>query len=101
MRFRVKRDFLKYRKKKRNKETKVKKNGIQRGEKGRAYPLLATTKKNDYLLSMVIKRIADWLEKMSAGCIVAGIFQERWPGLALGVLFMAYSLYLTRRQKQS
>lgn len=48
----------------------------------------------------MVKRIADWLEKMSAGCIVAGIFQERWPGLALGALFMAYSLYLTWRQKQ-
>jgi len=45
------------------------------------------------------KRIADWMEKMSAGCLVASFIQGYWPGTVVGAIFLGGCLYLTWRMK--
>lgn len=44
----------------------------------------------------MLKRSADWLEKMSVASVAVGIFQGVWYGIALGVACFAGSLYLVR-----
>jgi hypothetical protein len=43
----------------------------------------------------MLKRNADWLEKMSVGCFLVGLFQGQATGLFLGFAFYAGSVYLT------
>jgi hypothetical protein len=45
----------------------------------------------------MLKRNADWLEKMSVGSFVVGLFQGQAIGLVLGLVFYAGSLYLTHK----
>jgi hypothetical protein len=45
----------------------------------------------------MLKRNADWLEKMSVGCFIVGLFQGQMTGLVLGFAFYVGSLYLTRK----
>lgn len=44
-----------------------------------------------------MKRIADWLEKVSAGSFLIGLFQNNNWALALGIGALAASLYMSRR----
>ena len=45
----------------------------------------------------MLKRNADWLEKMSVGCFIVGLFQGQSIGLVFGFAFYAGSLYLTHK----
>jgi hypothetical protein len=45
----------------------------------------------------MLKRNADWLEKMSVGSLLVGLFQGQIIGVILGAAFYAGSLYLTRK----
>lgn len=46
------------------------------------------------------KRIADWLEKMSAGATLIGIFQNNTYATLPGLGFFGFSLYLTKGGKK-
>ena len=46
----------------------------------------------------MVKRIADWLEKMSVAAMAVGIFQGVWYGILLGVACFMASLYLTKKE---
>ena len=43
------------------------------------------------------KRIADWCEKASVASFAIGVFQIRWEGMALAVIFGTISLYITHK----
>jgi len=42
----------------------------------------------------VLKRIADWLEKISAGSMLIGLFQGNFYAAAIGALALLAVLYL-------
>ncbi len=44
-----------------------------------------------------MKRIADWLEKISAGSMLIGLYQNNLWAIAIGVGALAGSIYMTRR----
>ena len=44
-----------------------------------------------------MKRIADWLEKISAGSMLIGLYQNNGWELIVGLSFLMGSLYMTRR----
>ena len=44
-----------------------------------------------------MKRIADWLEKISAGAMLIGLFQNNLWAIAIGIGALAGSIYMTRR----
>jgi len=44
-----------------------------------------------------MKRIADWLEKISAGSILIGLFQNNMWAIAIGLGTLAGSVYISRR----
>lgn len=44
-----------------------------------------------------MKRIADWLEKISAGSIPIGLYQNNLWAIAIGVGTLAGSVYISRR----
>jgi hypothetical protein len=45
----------------------------------------------------MLQRNADWLEKMSVGSLLVGLFQSQAIGLILGIAFYLGSLYLTQK----
>ena len=45
----------------------------------------------------MIKRIADWLEKMSIAAFAVGIFQSRTLGVIIGVISLIISLWISYR----
>ena len=45
----------------------------------------------------MLKRTADWLEKMSVAAMAVGIFQGQSVGVFLGLGCFVASLYLTRK----
>lgn len=45
----------------------------------------------------MVKRIADWLEKMSAGAMLIGAFQDKIEAVIFGAVLIVVSLYLTWR----
>lgn len=45
----------------------------------------------------MLKRTADWLEKMSVAAMAVGIFQGQSIGIFLSLACFAASLYLTRK----
>ncbi len=47
-----------------------------------------------------MKRIADWLEKISAGAMLIGLFQNNLWAVAIGIGALAGSIYMTRRMQQ-
>lgn len=46
-----------------------------------------------------MKRVSDWLEKISAGSILIGLFQDSLAAIFIGIITLAASLYLDRRSK--
>ena len=48
-------------------------------------------------MESMLKRTADWLEKMSVAAMAVGIFQCQPIGIFLGVACFAASLYLTKK----
>lgn len=44
-----------------------------------------------------MKRIADWLEKISAGSMLIGLFQNNLWAIAVGIGALVGSVYLSRR----
>lgn len=46
---------------------------------------------------MMLKRTADWLEKMSVAAMAVSIFQGNNYGVVLGVACFFGSLYITRK----
>lgn len=44
-----------------------------------------------------MKRIADWLEKISAGSFLIGLYQDNSWAIVIGLCSLAGSVYLTRR----
>ena len=55
-----------------------------------------------YLVGEVtmVKRLADWLEKMSVASMAVGLFQGVGYGVFLGLACFAASLYLTKKGGQ-
>ena len=55
-------------------------------------------KKND-----MFKRVADWLEKISAGSMLVGLFQTNFYAITIGLLtfgaILGLQIYLQRREK--
>ena len=51
----------------------------------------------------MLKRIADWMEKFSAGSMLIGVFQINFYAITLGVIALGVVLglqrYLQRREK--
>lgn len=47
----------------------------------------------------MLKRIADWLEKMSVAAMAVGVFQGQSIGIFLSVACLAGCLYLTKKTK--
>ncbi|MDR1684993.1 MAG: hypothetical protein LBR82_00880 [Desulfovibrio sp.] len=43
-----------------------------------------------------VKRVADFLEKLSVAGIALGIFQDNYSGLWLAIMFFVVSIILTR-----
>ena len=43
-----------------------------------------------------MKRIADWLEKISAGSILIGLYQNNLWAIAIGLGTLAGSVYISR-----
>lgn len=43
------------------------------------------------------RRIADWLEKISAGSVLIGLYQDNMWAFAIGFGTIAASLYMSRR----
>lgn len=43
----------------------------------------------------LLRRTADWLEKMSVAAMAVGIFQARLDGVGFAVLFYLFSAWLT------
>ena len=48
-------------------------------------------------MESMLKRTADWLEKMSVAAMAVGIFQGQPIGIFVGVACFAASLYLTKK----
>ena len=48
----------------------------------------------------MVKRIADWLEKFSVLSAGIGVFQGKALGVAIAVLAIAISLWLTKRMEK-
>ncbi|SDF69305.1 hypothetical protein SAMN05192586_110106 [Desulfovibrio legallii] len=48
----------------------------------------------------MVKRLADWLEKMSVASMAVGLFQGVGYGVFLGLACFAASLYLTKKGGQ-
>ena len=46
------------------------------------------------------KRIADWLEKFSIASLAVGLYQEKTIGVAIGLVCVILSFYLTWRDEQ-
>jgi hypothetical protein len=46
----------------------------------------------------MLKRIADWLEKMSVASVAVGVFHGQDIGIWLGVACLAGSLYITKKR---
>ena len=46
-----------------------------------------------------LKRVADFLEKLSVAGIALGIFQNNFSGMGWAILFFIVSLALTKEQK--
>lgn len=46
-----------------------------------------------------LKRVADFLEKLSVAGIALGIFQNNFSGMGWAILFFIVSLVLTKEQK--
>jgi hypothetical protein len=44
----------------------------------------------------MLKRVADWLEKMSVAAMAVGLFQGRLLGVFIGILTFLVSLALTK-----
>jgi hypothetical protein len=47
--------------------------------------------------AVILKRNADWLEKMSVGVFAVGLFQGQLLGFAVGIACYFGSMYLTRK----
>ena len=45
----------------------------------------------------MLKRHADWLEKMSVAAVAVGLFQGQALGFVIGIACYAGSVYLTRK----
>ena len=43
-----------------------------------------------------MKRIADWLEKISAGSLLIGLYQNNLCAIAIGLGTLAGSVYISR-----
>ena len=50
-----------------------------------------------HVLEGCMKRIADWLEKISAGSILIGLYQNNLWAIAIGLGTLAGSVYISRR----
>lgn len=48
----------------------------------------------------MVKRTADWLEKISAGAMLIGIFQDNTPATIVGLAFFGFSEFLTWRMEK-
>ena len=44
-----------------------------------------------------MKRIADWLEKISAGSILIGLYQNNMWAITIGFFTLLGSIYITRK----
>lgn len=47
----------------------------------------------------MIKRLADWLEKVSVAALAVGIFQQQTSGIVVAVLAFGWSMWLTKRME--
>ena len=45
----------------------------------------------------MVKRIADILEKFAVGSMLIGLYQLKWPAVALGIVGLLACLHVTRR----
>ena len=43
----------------------------------------------------MVKRLADWLEKISVGSLLIGIFQSSWSGIIVAVASVTLCFYIT------
>ncbi|MDO5484129.1 MAG: hypothetical protein Q4F27_04395 [Desulfovibrionaceae bacterium] len=48
----------------------------------------------------MIKRLADWLEKMSVAALAVGIFQQKMEGVVIAVLAFGWCIWLTKRMEK-
>ena len=48
----------------------------------------------------MVKRFADWLEKVSVAALAVGLFQDKGWGLVVAVVAFAASMWLTKRQER-
>lgn len=48
----------------------------------------------------MLKRIADWLEKVSVAAFAVGVFQGNAFGLAIAALALGLSLWITQRMEK-
>ena len=48
----------------------------------------------------MVKRIADWLEKVSVAAFAVGVFQYKVVGLVVAALSLALSLWLTKKMEE-
>ena len=44
----------------------------------------------------MLKRVADWMEKISAGSMLIGMFQLKWEAITIGALAFGGMLYLQK-----
>lgn len=56
-----------------------------------------TAKVAIYEVRLKMKRIADWLEKISAGSVLIGLYQNNLWAIAIGLGTLAGSVYISRR----
>lgn len=48
----------------------------------------------------MLKRIADWLEKLSVAALAVGLFQGKTTAVIMGILALAGCLWLTKQGRQ-
>jgi len=48
----------------------------------------------------MLKRVADWMEKISAGSMLIGMFQLKWEAITIGALAFGVVLYMQWREKR-
>ncbi|WP_298993221.1 hypothetical protein [uncultured Desulfovibrio sp.] len=46
----------------------------------------------------MLKRLADWLEKLSVAALAVGLFQGKTAAVAVGVLALLGCLWLTKKR---
>jgi hypothetical protein len=64
---------------------------------GLNYILPTPFQKGDYVM---VKRLADWFEKMSVAALAIGLFQVKFLAALCGVIFFVASMVLTHRMKK-